>query len=936
VKTTRPADPSTIVGRAEELADLEAFLDLVVEGPAGLIIEGPPGIGKTLLWRQVQDLARARSWRVLSCRPDQAETKLAYSGLADLLQPVLGDVSDALSDPQRRALDVALLRAEAGGESPDQRAVASGFLSVLRELAADAPVLVAVDDAQWLDAPTRRVIEFAVRRLDPDAVGVAASLRTDGSGSRPRVPWAKRDFPENRNLHLMLGPLTLQEFDLLLRTRLDATLPPPTLRQVHHTAGGNPFFGLEIVRALHRHGWDVKPGAPLPVPPTLTDLVRDRVDALPNETRSLLLLVAALSQPTLSTLLAVADGKGPRSLTRAIDAGVIEVDGDRVAFTHPLLASVVYSSASAGDVRDVHGRLAQVVADDEERARHLALATIGTSEEAAAALERAAGRARDRGAPDAAADLLELSSRLTPPEHGDRSLQRMSEAADNWFEAGNDARAAALLGDVVAAMPSGPERAAILLRLGRVRAYDESDRAAMPIMEQALREAGDDLALTVRIERAMSWISMQEDKPRAAGHARAGLEAANRLGDPSLRALLLSVSAWCDFSLGKGINRELWEQALALEDSVRHLPILMWPSNDYANALMCADEFAQARQLFEALHRHAVERRDESVVPMVLSRLSELAAWDGAWDEAARFADEGYRTAVQSGQEKMQADLLADRAFVDAYRGDVEDARTRAQHGLRLAELAGGAGLTIANLSVLGFLELSLGYAEEALRYLDRALGIVTPLRIEDPGVYRFVPDAIECMIAAGQRTQARELLGPFGEQATRLDRPWALATTARCWGLLMTARGNPEGAVDHFTSALAEHDRLPMPFERGRTLLAMGAVQRRLKQKAAARGYLDEALRVFDGLGAPLWAAKARAELARIGGRAPDSISGLTPTEARIAELVAAGKSNPEIARLLSMSRKTVESNLSRIYAKLAVRNRTELARKMMELAPT
>jgi DNA-binding CsgD family transcriptional regulator len=263
---------------------------------------------------------------------------------------------------------------------------------------------------------------------------------------------------------------------------------------------------------------------------------------------------------------------------------------------------------------------------------------------------------------------------------------------------------------------------------------------------------------------------------------------------------------------------------------------------------------------------------------------------------------------------------------VEAHLGRADPARLEALEGLRVAEAAGEILLMIPNLSVLGFLELSLGRPAEADAYLSRAVELERAMGVREPAYFRVVPDEVEALVALGRLDEAEALLAPFEDAGRSLDRAWAMATGARCRALVLAARGDLQGASDAADEAVRQHERLPLPFELGRTLLVSGAVQRRAKRKREARDTLTQALEIFEGLGAAAWSERTRAELARIGGRAASSVD-LTPTEARVAELVAGGSTNREAADALFVSVHTVEANLKRIYRKLGIRSRTELA---------
>jgi DNA-binding CsgD family transcriptional regulator len=267
--------------------------------------------------------------------------------------------------------------------------------------------------------------------------------------------------------------------------------------------------------------------------------------------------------------------------------------------------------------------------------------------------------------------------------------------------------------------------------------------------------------------------------------------------------------------------------------------------------------------------------------------------------------------------------------LVEAHLGRADPARLAALEGLRVAEAAGEILLQILNLAVLGFLELSLGRPAEADAYLSRAVELEQAMGVREPAYFRIVPDEVEALVGLGRLDEAESLLAPLEDAGRSLDRAWAMATGARCRALVFAARGDLQGASDAADEAVRHHDRLPLPFELGRTLLVRGTVQRRAKRKREARDTLTQALEIFEGLGAAAWSVRTRAELARIGGRAASSVD-LTPTEARVAELVAAGSTNREAADALFVSVHTVEANLKRIYRKLGIRSRTELASKL------
>jgi len=392
-----------VVGREAELAACERLLERTAGGPAALVVEGEAGIGKTTVWRAGVAAAAGRGFAVLVCRPAEAEARLSYSGLGDLLGPLAASVLPQLPEPQRVALEAALLERDDGGRPPDRRTVSVGVLTALRALAAAGPVLLAVDDVQWLDAPTRRLLEYALRRVQEERLAVLVSVRT-GAGAAA-LPLELDTFADSRREVVRLGPLSLAALHRLLRGRLGLSPPRPALVRIHRAAGGNPFYALEITRLL-KDGDGLLRGR-LPVPGQVRELLAARLRRLPAATREVLLVAACLSRPSLELL----DGE---ALAPAEQAGIVSVLADgRVSFTHPLFASAVYDAAPAARRRGLHLQLAERVTSVEERARHLAVGTTGRDGRVAGEVWAAAGRALARGAPDAAAELYQQAQRLS-------------------------------------------------------------------------------------------------------------------------------------------------------------------------------------------------------------------------------------------------------------------------------------------------------------------------------------------------------------------------------------------------------------------------------------------------------------------------------------------------------------------------------------------
>jgi hypothetical protein len=522
--------PGAVIGRDAELDFVAAFLDEVAGDPAGLVLSGDAGIGKTILWQEGVEQARERFAHVLTCRGVEAEAALSFAGLSELLSGALGDAIDSLLPPRRRALEVALLLAEPGDAPPDPLAIGLAVHDVLHTLAQQGPLLVAVDDVQWLDPGSAGVLEVALRRLRSDPIGVLVTSRRAAT-----VPLGlERSLPEQRLTVLSVGPLSLGALHHLLSERLGLELSRSDLARVQQASGGNPYFALELGRELARS--EVRPaaGASLRVPESLRELLGGRLAQLPAETADVLLEISALARPTVE-LVASAHGNLERVREAIAVAAVEEIvvlDDSRVRFAHPLLASICYERAPIWKRRAVHRALAGVVGDLEERARHLALAAEAPDASVAGELDAAAEQAATRGAPAAAAELSELAAQLTPDDPP-LSRRRRRQAAGFYRLAGDPARAQTMLEQLLTEVPAGAERADVLFEVSYIGMGNIPVQVAA--IEQARADVEGDDARSARLLGLRAWARLLEsDNVGALVDARAALEKAERLGDPGV------------------------------------------------------------------------------------------------------------------------------------------------------------------------------------------------------------------------------------------------------------------------------------------------------------------------------------------------------------------------------------------------------------------
>lgn len=934
------------VGREAEIAEIRAFLSAASGAPVALAITGEAGIGKTMVWKHVVHTV-GLSTRVLACRPAPAERPLAFSALTDLFGDVAGEVLPELPGPRRGAVEAALLRdavpgpsqtvlAGAGRPLPERRALARGIFDVLRILSGGVPLMIAVDDAQWLDRPSAGALEFCLRRLDREPVSILLTFRT----SDPIPLGLERALPDRLG-RVRLGPLSLGTIGEILRSRLGVTLPRHTLTRLYDACGGNPFYALESARALLEHPSMPRTNEPIPLPRNLSDLVRRRVRRLTPEVRRVGRLVAASSSPRERLIRAAGGGQESwTAIDQAIDAGILERDGEVLRFTHPLLRSVLYAEMTPCQRMEVHQRLAASAEDIEERAWHLSLGAEGPREEIAGMLDTAARHAAARGAPEEAAALAEQATRLTPARLADAARDRTVHAADYHFRSGDMTRSRELIQSALAACPAGPLHARLLLRLATVHYHHSGWPLAEETFRRAAREAADDPALRAHAEQELAFARLVAgDLPAALDWATTSLRSAERSADPHLIAHSLARIAALEFFRGNGIRPDLLDRAEALSASAPEgpsgRPALFDPALAGGVLLKWCDRLDEARLRLADQYRRAVDRGDEASLPFLLYHFSELECWAGNWDAAEEYALEGCRVADEGRQQTMTPATMYSLALVRAHRGQVDQARDLAVEALALCDRTGAVPVISLLLSVLGFAALSLGDHQTAHSHLSRLAEAVAAFGLGEPGVVKFLPDEIEALIALGKIGRARSLSYELEARGESLGRRWALATGARCRAHLGAAEGDLEAARAACEQALSHHEQLPMPFELARTLLIKGMIERRARRKPAARQSLGDALGIFERLGAPLWADKARRELAKIAARAP--VGGLTETERRVAALVTQGRTNREVASAMFVTENTVQSHVRHIFQKLGVKSRTELAAQLLSPpAPT
>lgn len=909
-----------VVGRERVMVAADRLLEQGDRGFAALVVEGEPGIGKTTVWRETVRRAESAGYRVLRSRPAAAEATLAFASLGDLFEQVGAEHLARLPRPQQEALETALLLAEGGGRRADARAVGAAVRSLLGSLG-DEPTLLAIDDVQWLDRSSAAALTYAFRRVGPSTpLRVLLALRViEADSAAASLVTALEEGTEL----VRLGPLSLSSLFHVISAQLGRAFPKPVLQRIEQASGGNPLFAVELARALAEADELPASGDPLPVPDSLGGLLTRRVTKLPADVRETLLACALLSRPTVDLLEAALGPDATTALETALADGIVEVRGSEVRFGHPLLANAVASSVLPARRQAMHQRLADSAGSAEERARHLALASDRPSATVADGLADAALRAWDRGASADAVELLELACRFTPVELTQALAVRRVELASMLHHAGDSREAARLLDTVLGDHVMGPVRARGLELRAQIHWVAGTSEEAETCCTEAMAHTAGDLHLQGRILVTLARVTL--DAEVLLHRSRSALDFLESVPDPDpglLAEALIGLASGL-FYTGNGMPADVVERALALEEVAPSPNVSDRMSAALGTWLKNNGDFEEARGWLERTRQAAIDEGDEGSLPFALSHLPQLELWAGRWQDAESLAAEHLKLAERTGQSLERFTAIFSLAMVDAHRGRLDRARGRLMPALAEAE-SGDPWAVYQLLSALGFVELSAGRYPDAVAALGRAFDIYESTGAGDaPGVFENYPEAL---VRVGDVDRALEVVELFEQRARTMGRALAIAPALRCRALVAESHGELERAVTLLREALSHHDQVAMPFSRARTELVLGRVERRRGERRAARQVLESAVALFTALGAPHWADLAAKELGRVPIRRAAAADSLTPTEARVAELVAEGLTNKEIALALFVTDKTVEANLTRIYRKLGVRSRTEL----------
>lgn len=925
----RPAAVDCIAEPGSRRSELLARAREQLSAPGSVILTGPAGIGKSTLLTTLA--GHPSSTRVLRCSPAEADRHLPFLGLIDLFATVGEAVLGSLPDEQRAALDRALLRRTARAGDRDALGLRLAVLTALRALCGRSPVLLVVDDVQWLDPPSADLLAFLARRTGELPLRTLVSVRTgDGTAPRPQADALCRPPV----LRLDVPPMTAGEIGRLLSAdpgRSDspaAAMDRRALTEMHRASGGNPFFALEIGHALARRDPVRPPAGPLPVPDNVRHLLLGRLRTLSPRTRSTLLVAAVAARPTPGLLRRAGREHAVEDLADAGRGGIVTA-GEPVRFAHPLLATVLAAEATDAERLAAHAALARAADDPAERARHLAAITPGKNARLCTTLVEAASVARGRGAPGYAASLLLLAAERTPDQPREARLRL--DAADDARAAGEFALARSIADAVLehATDPGERVRAALVIIDSCGQGLAEFDG----VFPQALADAGDDPALLAQVRYRLAWRAwlVHGSLPDALAEAATAASLADRVGDRHTEVLALSKKAFAELQMGR---KQAAGRTLATALSRPQDTHVMFDHNGpvYTRCVahMAGDRLDEARAELSSLIHAARRRGALESLSLFLYTSSRVETARGRCRRGLEVAQQCLRLATDS--ELSQGPAWCAVAFAEAAGGSTERAVRAARLAVGHSEDDNDLAMLAICLHALGHAGLLGGDVAGALAALRRARRLDDEQGIIDPALRPWHADLAEALIASGAAAEAEALIAVTADRAGRLGRRGVAGALARAEAHLLAARGETGAAAGRLEHAASVAATLGYPLDRARARLDLGRLLLRCGDVGGAGTALRDADRTFARAGAHPWSASVATELDRLDAPPGSAHAGLletlTGTERRVASLVLAGATNKEIAGRLHISVKTVEAALTRVYRRLHVRSRVDLAR--------
>lgn len=920
-----------LVGRDQESALLDDLVAASRTSDAGvLVLRGEPGIGKTaliteLVSRTVPTGPGRAAPTVLRVQGYEVESQVAFGGLTTLLAPLL-HLLPSLVEAQRSALAGALHLSD--GPSGDRLATGTATLNLISAAAEEAPVLVLVDDAHWLDLPSLEAIAFASRRMQAERVAVVLAAR----GPEDTDPAADRLLASLPSLPLAGLPRTAV---VALLAAHDVHLDPARLDRHLAETSGNPLALLHLAG----RDKDVSPVHPAPIGRRLELAFGRRLQACSQSTRIALLLLA-VSGSDAGALVRLLDmrGRSVADLEAAEVADLVTAQDGPIRFTHPLIRSAVYQLATPAERREVHRAMADVVASagaaraDERAAWHLAAATALPDARIAATVDAAAVAAVGRRSYATAMDLYETAARLSPA--GPERVARLIAAADLSLQAGRTDAGLAVLRSIT----TETDRADLLSQAVHLRCRIEmwaghpAAARDMLLAESVGVAADQPVWAAIMLSHAALLTVTLGEQSGAVSTATAAVDLVAALPDELIMPALVVQALTCATDGQVPAASALLERCD--EHLMRHDPLA---SDQALLVAALAEESLERPEAAMRWYRRATGAARETgaagLLPFQLNGLA-MAHWRrGEWAIALSTAAEAADLAEETGWMTEVPNCLVSLALVEAGLARGPDCTVHARRAVEIARSAGTRIVEIRADLALALLDLGAGSFEAAARRLHGVSEFAAAGGLVDPILLCWAADGVEAGVRAGHAELTKAAVDALATEAERSGRPTALARAARARALLAADGDEAQAAIDE---ALGHHGRADWPFEEARTRLVQGELLRRDRKPARARAALTRAGDLFQRLGATAFAQRAADELRAAGGArreaaATDAVQ-LTPQEVHVAIVVSEGASNVEAASRLFLSPKTVEYHLSNIYRKVGVRSRGQLTRAVAD----
>jgi DNA-binding CsgD family transcriptional regulator len=911
--------------RSAEWRQVRGFAETIRAAPTALAVQGEAGAGKSTLWRAGSEVAAAAGHRLLRSEPSASETDLSFAGLSDLLADALPLVADQIPDPQREALEVALLLRPAGREPPTARAVGLAVLATLRGCLARGPVMVAIDDVQWLDEASLEALAFALRRVPSGPLSLLVAARTEAAADpltvgSPPPPHGWRDLLAALPAAdvIDLAPLDMWQIQNLL----PRTVTAAQAREVARRSRGNPFWAIQVSASVGTAESQVPPLAR-----TLTDRLSRSLSAGAAEA---LAVVAAAGRISVREALAVLNHltDPATAVDTAVLAGVVVATGDRLSAAHPLIAAAAVESLPPGRRARLYHRLAGASSSPERYAHFAALAGPGPGEAVAQALDAAAAAAHARAANAAAAQFATQAVAFTPGSDADVLVRRRIRAAELLSLAGDVERSLEQLEmlDLHRLAPADLERALPLLV--DITAFARDAPAALGIVRDAVEAAGTDprrraLALALASELGSG---LPGERRSSAIEAISCAEAAGASADAALHRALINLVA-IKVVAAEGFDAELLDRAAGLEATLPGLRL--YDTADLHRGLWA--RFVEDVDTARAALRPSIARARDAGDDLLLCTFSAyLAATEelaGNYAVASAALDAADAAAAWHDWPPSPW-VLGPRCELLIAAGDLDGVLRIADEGLPDDDPA-PLVTRFTGASARGKVSAWRGDPEATVRHLERAAEYARQLDWADPAVRDRLDIALaEAYVAVGHLDGARRIAAWLQELGERLARPALSGDAQRIDALLAAQAGDLDRAADSARAAVAAHESSPLRLELARSLLILGRVERRRKARKQSREALLRAHELAAQMGHRPLLAEIERELPRVA--AGRSGTELTATERRVADLIAAGATNRDAAAALFVSVRTIETHVASIYRKLGVRTRAELARRL------